>query len=106
MSVIDVGRELSLPSYLFLTANVGFLSLMLCLPSRHDQIGTEFSESDPKFLIPGIINPVPSGVLPLAAFNKDGGYAAYLKVAQRFRDTKGIIVNTFRELEPYALDTF
>ncbi|GMY16128.1 UDP-glycosyltransferase 71K1-like [Fagus crenata] len=53
MSVIDVGRELSLPSYLFLTANAGFLGLMLCLPSRHDQIGTEFSESDPEFLIPG-----------------------------------------------------
>ncbi|GMY10625.1 UDP-glycosyltransferase 71K1-like [Fagus crenata] len=105
MSVIDVGRELSLPSYLFLTANAGFLGLMLCLPSRHDQIGTEFSESDPEFLIPGIINPVPSGVLPLAAFNKDGGYAAYLKVAQRFRDTKGIMVNTFRKLEPYALDS-
>ncbi|GMY10445.1 UDP-glycosyltransferase 71K1-like [Fagus crenata] len=73
--------ELSLPSYLFLTANAGFLGLMLCLPSRHDQIGTEFSESDPEFLILGIINPVPSGVLPSAAFNNDGGYAAYLKVA-------------------------
>jgi hypothetical protein len=73
--MIDVGRELSLPSYLFLTSGAGFLGLMLCLPSRHDQIDTEFSESDPDLLIPGIVNPVPSGVLPSAVFNKDGGYA-------------------------------
>lgn len=105
LSMIDVGTELNLPSYLFLTANLGFLGLMLCLPTRHNQIGTEFSESDPEFLIPGIVNPVPSGVLPSAVFNKHGGYTAYIKLAQRFRDTKGIMVNSFRELEPYALDS-
>ena len=29
-----------------------------------------------------------------------------MKLAQRFRDTKGIIVYTFTELEQYALDSF
>ena len=106
LPMIDVGRELSLPSYVFFTASAGFLGLMLCLPSRYDQIGTEFSESDPESLIPGIVNPVPSSVLPSAVFSKEGGYTSYIKLAQRFRDTKGIIVNTFRELEPYALDSF
>ena len=106
VSMIDVGRELSLPSYLFLTSGAGLLGLMLCLPSRHEQIGTEFSELDPDLLIPGIVNPVPSGVLPSPLFNKDGGYTASVKLARRFRDTKGIMVNTFRDLEPYALDSF
>ena len=106
LPMIDVGRELSLPSYLYLTCNAGFLGFMLYLPIRHNQIGTEFSELDPDLLIPGFVNPVPPGVLPSAVLDKDNGYTAYLEIAQRFRDTKGIIVNTFRELEPNALDSF
>ena len=105
-SMIDVGRELNLPSYLFLTSNAGFLAFMLYLPIRHNQIGNEFSESDPELLIPGILNPLPTGVLPAAVLDKDGGYTAYMKFAQRFRDTKGIIVNTLKELEQYAIDSF
>jgi hypothetical protein len=72
LPMIDVGRQLSLPLYVFFTASAGFLGLMLCLPSRHDQIGTEFSESDPESLIPGIVNPVASSVLPSAVFSKEG----------------------------------
>jgi hypothetical protein len=106
LSMIDVGRELGLPSYLFLTSNAGFLGLMLYLPSRHNQMNIEFSDSDPALLIPGFVNPVPPVVMPSAVFNKDGGYTAYIKLAQRFRDTKGIIVNTFTELEQHALGSF
>ena len=79
---------------------------MLYLPTRHNQIGTEFRKLDPESLIPGIFIPVPSSVLPLVLFKKYNGYTAYMKLAQRFRDTKGIIVNTFTELEQYALDSF
>ncbi|GMY08071.1 udp-glycosyltransferase 71k2 [Fagus crenata] len=85
---------------------VGFLGLTLYLPNRHNQIETEFSESDPELLIPGILNPVPPSVLPSAVLEKDGGYTAYIKLSRRLRDTKGIIVNTFKELEQYALDSF
>ncbi|CAL5323134.1 unnamed protein product [Camellia sinensis] len=105
ISMIDVGNELGLPSYLFLTSGAAFLGLMLYIPTRHDRVSTEFSESDPEFLIPGFINPVPPRVLPSAVFNKDGGYAAYLKLAKRFRDTKGIIVNTLLELESHAISS-
>ena len=79
---------------------------MLYLPTRHNQIGTEFRKLDPESLIPGIFILVPSSVLPLVLFKKYNGYTAYMKLAQRFRDTKGIIVNTFTELEQYALDSF
>ena len=79
---------------------------MLYLPTRHNQIGTKFRKLDPESLIPGIFIPVPSSVLPLVLFKKYNGYTAYMKLAQRFKDTKGIIVNTFTELEQYALDSF
>ncbi|KAJ9172484.1 hypothetical protein P3X46_015714 [Hevea brasiliensis] len=105
VSMIDIGDELGLPSFIFLTSGLGFLSLMLYLPSRHEQIGTEFSFSDSEVLIPGFANPVPPRVLPEAVFNKHGGYAAYVKIAQRFKDAKGIIVNTFTELESHALES-
>ncbi|PPS13049.1 hypothetical protein GOBAR_AA07583 [Gossypium barbadense] len=37
---------------------------------------------------------------------KDRGYTTYVKVVARFKDAKGIIINTFEELEPYALHCF
>ncbi|XP_024926694.1 UDP-glycosyltransferase 71K1-like [Ziziphus jujuba] len=99
LSLIDVGNELGVPSYMFLTSNSGFLGLMLHIPIRHNQKSAEFEESDAEVSLPGFWNPVPVSVLPGAVFDKDGGYSAYLKLAKRFRDTKGIIVNTFSELE-------
>lgn len=106
VSMIDIANEFSLPPYIFITSNAGFLGLMLNLPKRHDEISEVMQMSDPDSLIPGFFNPVPARVLPDAVFNKHGGYAAYVKVAQRFKDGKGIIVNTFAELEPFALRSF
>ncbi|KAI5435244.1 hypothetical protein KIW84_021889 [Lathyrus oleraceus] len=80
------------------------VGLMLSLQNR--RIEDVFDDSDPdrQFLIHGFSNLVPSNVLPDAVFNKDGGYVAYYKFAERFRDTKGIIVNTFSDLEQYSID--
>ena len=104
--MIDLANQLGLPSYLYLTSGAGFLGLKLHLPTRHAQIGTEFEDSDPDLDLPSFVNPVPVRVLPEAVSNKHGGYATYIKLAQRFRDVKGIIVNTFAELEPYAIESF
>ncbi|XP_058744668.1 UDP-glycosyltransferase 71K1-like [Vicia villosa] len=101
LSMIDVGNELGIPSYLFLTSNVGFLGFILSFQNR--QIDDVFNDSDSELLIPGFKNLVPSSVLPNSAYSK-GGYEAYYNLAKRFNDTKGIIVNTFSELEKYAID--
>ncbi|XP_057442282.1 UDP-glycosyltransferase 71K2-like [Lotus japonicus] len=100
--MIDVGNELGIPSYLYFISNVGCLSLMLSLQKR--TIEDVFNKSDPEFLVPGFSNLFPSNVLPNACLNKDGGYVAFYKIAQRFRDTKGIIVNTFSDLEHDIID--
>ncbi|KAG4954965.1 hypothetical protein JHK82_040538 [Glycine max] len=99
--LIDVGNDLGIPSYLYNSSNVGFFSLMLSLQKR--QIGYVFNDSDPEWLIPGLPDPVPSSVFPDALFNKDG-YATYYKHAQRSKDSKGIIVNSFSELEQNLID--
>ncbi|KAI8030321.1 UDP-glycosyltransferase 71K2 [Camellia lanceoleosa] len=103
--MIDVGNELALPSYLFLTFGAAFFGLMLYIPTRDHWVSTKFSESDPEFLISGFINPIPPLVFP-AVFSKDDGYTAYLKLAKRFKDTKGIIVHTLLELESHAISSF
>ncbi|KAH7549911.1 hypothetical protein JRO89_XS13G0104300 [Xanthoceras sorbifolium] len=105
VSMIDVASELGLPSYMYLTSNAGFLNFMLYLSTHHGERinSTEFEYSDSELLIPGFVNPVPVSVLPLCSFNKNG-YTTFVKLAQRFRDVNGIIVNTLSELEPYTIN--
>ncbi|KAK8596221.1 hypothetical protein V6N13_000867 [Hibiscus sabdariffa] len=102
--MIDIGTEFDLPSYIFFPSNASFLGFMLYIPDRHSLKSSEFETSDPEHLIPGFANPVPSCVLPPAVFRKDGSYTVYLKTAERFKDAKGIIVNTSEAIEPYALN--
>ncbi|KAK4278590.1 hypothetical protein QN277_016419 [Acacia crassicarpa] len=101
LSMVDVGKEFDLPSYFFLTTNAGFFGAVLSLQKR--QIDDVFCDSGPDLLIPGFSNLVPSRVLPNALSSKDG-YFAFYKLAQNFTETKGIIVNSFSELEQYAID--
>ncbi|KAI8023596.1 UDP-glycosyltransferase 101 [Camellia lanceoleosa] len=103
--MIDVTDDFVAPTYFFFTSSATFLGLMLHLPIRHALIGTEFTIFDPDSLthFPSYAIPVPTSVIPSALFNKQGGYSTSLNHARRLRNTKGIIVNTFEELESYAM---
>ncbi|CAK7345132.1 unnamed protein product [Dovyalis caffra] len=105
-SMIDVANELGIPSYVYFTSSAGFLGLMLYLPTRLDQVGIEFKETDPDLIVPSFVNPVPARVMPSVLFNKDGGYICFENHGRRFREAKGIIVNTFTELESHAVSSF
>ncbi|XP_042477863.1 UDP-glycosyltransferase 71K1-like [Macadamia integrifolia] len=103
-SMIDVANELGIPSYLFFSSTAGLLSLMLHLPILDTQIHTDFKDSDIELLIPGFVNSVPPHVLPMPIWCKgQDGYTWYLYHSRRFSETKGIIVNTFSELEPHLI---
>ncbi|XP_015873730.3 UDP-glycosyltransferase 71K1-like [Ziziphus jujuba] len=103
VSMVDVAQQLNLPSYLFMTSNAGGLSLMLYLPILHDQkLDAEIYYRDHDLVVPGIAKSIPPNVLP-SAFT-DGGYADYIEIARKFREARGIIVNTFEELEPFAVN--
>lgn len=104
-SMLDVANELGVPSYVFFTSAAAFLRLMLHIPVHYSETGREFSISDSDSIIPGFVNPVPSRVLPSFLFDKDGGYESMMNHALRFKETKGIIINTFAELEPHAIDS-
>ncbi|KAM5580180.1 putative UDP-glucose flavonoid 3-O-glucosyltransferase 3 [Rosa sericea] len=105
-AMIDVADQFGVPSYVFFTSGAGALGLMFHLQALRDQDGkdcTEFKNSDAELLISSFVNPLPvAKVLPGRVFVKEGA-ESFLNIIKRFRDTKGILVNTFTDLESHAL---
>lgn len=106
--MIDVATELSLPTYAFVTSGAAFLSLMFYLQILlHEQNVnlSEYRDSDVELLCPGLVNPLPAKVLPTVFLLKEWipemfGHARRLKL-----ETKGIMVNSFLELETHAFQS-
>lgn len=114
--MIDVANELGIPCYLYFPSPVSFLGFMLSFPSLDAKFSTDFVDSEsglmvPKdpsteLIIPGFANPLPPTVLPTRVlYRKQEGYFWFLHHASRYKETKGIVVNTFMELETYAIDS-
>ncbi|MCD9638920.1 hypothetical protein HAX54_023094 [Datura stramonium] len=103
-SMVDVAKELEIPPYIFFTSGAGFLGFVLYLSVWHSQNGREFNLTDSVLDIPAYANLVPSNVLPSFALNKEG-YIAFRNFGVRFKETRGILINTFAELEPHALNS-
>ena len=97
-SMIDVAKELSIPCYLFFASPATFLSFMLHLPVL------DIERLTAELVIPAFVNPVPLTVLPPFLLKKEG-YASFLHNARRYAETKGIIVNTYVELESHAVNS-
>ncbi|KAJ6426148.1 hypothetical protein OIU84_026683 [Salix udensis] len=107
-SMIDVANEFGVPSYIFLTSSAACLGLQFYVQAIHDEQKvdpTEFKGSDAELVMPCLANPLPAKVLPSAMLNKQW-LPIPLRQARRFRETKGIMVNTFEELESQAINSF
>ncbi|KAJ9705929.1 hypothetical protein PVL29_003848 [Vitis rotundifolia] len=109
-SMIDVANELSVPSYVYFASSAACLALMFHLQTLKDHQGvdvTEFANSDAELVVPGFVNSVPARVLPAGVVNKQGGGSMdFLDRVRSFRDAKGILVNTFVELESHVINSF
>lgn len=103
-SMIDVANQLDIPSYLFFTSGAGFLGFLFYLSVWHDQFGREFYPSDGDLNIAAYAHPVPTKVLPMFAFMKEG-YDSFRNHAVRFKETKGILINTVEEFESHAVSS-
>ncbi|KAK9924227.1 hypothetical protein M0R45_032608 [Rubus argutus] len=105
-SMIDVANEFGVPTYVFFTSGAAVLGLMFHLQELrddHNKHCVEFKDSTVELTTPSYANPLPAArVLPSVLFEKDAGLG-FLDFVKRFRDAKGILVNTFTELESYAL---
>nr|BAF96583.1 lignan glucosyltransferase [Sesamum radiatum] len=100
--MIDVANELGVPTYMFFSSGSATLGLMFHLQSLRDDSNVdlmEYKNSDAALSIPTFVHPVPVAVWPSAVFEDSD----FLDFAKRFRETKGIIVNTFLEFETHQI---
>ncbi|KAK3444629.1 hypothetical protein EUGRSUZ_A00927 [Eucalyptus grandis] len=106
-TMIEVASELSVPSYVFFTSSAAALGLLLHLQSIQDEHHmdlTELEGSDAELDFPCFRNPLPAAkFLPSDVFINEAG-RLLLSHALRIRETRGILVNTFTELEPHAVE--
>ncbi|KAD5960952.1 hypothetical protein E3N88_12425 [Mikania micrantha] len=107
--VIDVAKELNVPTYVFFTSNAAFLGSMFYFQTLDDELDQDISElvqSRTEIVVPSYANPVPSRVLPSLFLDKDQWSKRFIGYTRKYRLAKGIIVNTFLELEQQALLSF
>ncbi|KAL1551364.1 hydroquinone glucosyltransferase [Salvia divinorum] len=103
--MIDVANELGAPAYIFFPSGSAFLGLLFHLQSLSDDHGEdlkEYEDSDAVVSIPTYVYPVPAKVWPAKVFDKEIGFLDFVR---RYRESRGIIVNTFLEFEPHAISS-
>nr|ART66191.1 uridine diphosphate glycosyltransferase 1 [Kalopanax septemlobus] len=108
VTMIDLAAEFKVPIYVFFAASAAFLGLMFYVQTLSDEFKqdvTDLKDSDAELLVPSLRNPFPCKLLPSMVLDKQGGCEVLLSMARRFRETKGIIVNTFVELESHAIES-
>ncbi|CAA7026334.1 unnamed protein product [Microthlaspi erraticum] len=105
--LIEVGNEFNLPSYIFMTCSTGFLGMMKYLPERHRRIASklDLSSGESEHAIPGYVCSVPTKVMPPGQFVRES-YEAWVEIAEKLPEAKGILVNSFTCLEQNAFDYF
>lgn len=106
-SMIDVANEFEVPSYVFFASGAAVLGLILHFQRLRDDFSEDvasYLDKDINLSIPTYFNPVPAKLSPgfVSAKEQDGSNA-FLDQAKRYRLVKGIIINTFLELESHAV---
>ncbi|KAG5242333.1 hypothetical protein OIU76_010731 [Salix suchowensis] len=107
-SIIDAVNEFGVPSYIFFTSAASFLGLTFHIQALHDEQKvdpTEFTNSDVELVVPCLASPFPVKLSPSSLFSKEW-LPFFFRMIRRLREAKGIMVNTFYELESHALNSF
>ncbi|CAK7345146.1 unnamed protein product [Dovyalis caffra] len=103
----DLAEEFGVPWYVFSASGAAFIGSMLHLQALHDEQKVnlcEFENSDVELEIPSLVNRFPAKLLPSIVFNRQM-FPTFLDAARRLRETRGIVVNTFKELELHAVNS-
>ncbi|KAF7077306.1 hypothetical protein CFC21_081873 [Triticum aestivum] len=97
----DVATELGVPCYMFFTSPWILLSLFLHLPELDAGLVGEYRDATEPIRLPGCV-PIHAHELPgfLLADRSSDTYAVLLSLAKDATRVDGILVNTFREVEP------
>ncbi|KAK4277692.1 hypothetical protein QN277_015649 [Acacia crassicarpa] len=109
-AMIDVATEFGVPSMVLLTYSAAFLGFKLHTHTLQEQENVDTTAFDSEglhteFAIPSFENPVPVSAFPGLSMEKQWTYF-FLNQTSRMKKANAIIVNTFEELEPYAVRSF
>lgn len=100
--MVDVANQLGVPTYLFYTSSASFLALLFHLQRLYDdRFGRDMDRllnSAAEFAVPGFSNPVPAKIVSSVFCDRDANEWV-LDLTRRFREARGILINTFSELE-------
>ncbi|XP_051140139.1 anthocyanidin 3-O-glucosyltransferase 2-like, partial [Andrographis paniculata] len=104
--MIDVAGEFGVPSYVFFTCAASTLGVIFHFQKLRDSEHRDITKyADQMVSVPSFRFPVAGKLMPTGMLDIDGGGARLIDLAKRFRGTKGILINTFYELESYAIDS-
>ncbi|GMN32541.1 hypothetical protein TIFTF001_046607 [Ficus carica] len=107
-AMMDVADEFGVPSYVFFTSGAGLLSLMSHVLTLSDEHGVDITDlkdkPDSELFVPGFLNPIPAKFLPAVTFDKAVS-PFFLNHHRRIKSSKGILVNTFLELESRTIES-
>ncbi|KAI5421977.1 hydroquinone glucosyltransferase [Lathyrus oleraceus] len=99
---IDTATELDIPSYMFFPTTANNLSLVFYLPQLDQKCQSEFRDIHEPLNIPGCYAVHGKDFATPLQDRTNEAYKCFLHHAKRYRLAKGIIVNSFFELEPEA----
>ncbi|XP_004491286.1 anthocyanidin 3-O-glucosyltransferase 2 [Cicer arietinum] len=106
-TMIDIAKELSIPSFVFFTSGIAFLGLTLHLHTlrERDNIDSTQLQQMNELTIPTFATSVPIKSLPSSEIRKE--WESFVtSFSKGLRKADGIIVNSFEELESYAVQAF
>ncbi|XP_065852650.1 anthocyanidin 3-O-glucosyltransferase 2-like [Euphorbia lathyris] len=105
--MMDVAREFGVPSYIYFASNAAFLGFLFHVQLLRDEHQIDLAQAkDPEaeLTLPTFTKPYPARVLPSVVLQKEF-LSSVLNHTRRYREAKGILVNSFTELESHVLDS-
>uniref|UniRef100_A0A803KW27 Glycosyltransferase n=2 Tax=Chenopodium quinoa TaxID=63459 RepID=A0A803KW27_CHEQI len=107
-TMIEVADHFMVPSYIFFTCGASMLNLLFHFFVLEDDqevdIAAKLNEPGIELDVPGFINRLPGKVVPEGLVSKEfGSSSRFFDHFKKFKKSKGIIVNTFTELETFGV---
>ncbi|KAL1220725.1 UDP-glycosyltransferase 72B3 [Cardamine amara subsp. amara] len=99
----DVAVQFHVSPFIFYTSNANVMSFLLHLPKLDETVSCAFRDLTESIKIPGCVSVPGKDLFDPAQDRGDDAYKWLLHHANRFKEAKGILVNSFVDLEPNAI---
>nr|AFJ52915.1 UDP-glycosyltransferase 1 [Linum usitatissimum] len=102
-AMVDLGKELGVPSYLFFPSCAAILGHLVHLPAMGYSPEVAVGDPDGEVVYPSFEHPMPNRILP--AIVLDGqGYQELMGHTRKYNEVDGIVVNSYVGLESRAIN--